>query len=99
MLTMKTSNLLSSVRSEIRKTGYDYCTEQAYEKWIRHYIRFQGHPDKFSGNDAAEYLASLSHTEKPKGAAQNQALAAILFLYRRVLHKPLNGLAEFKTKD
>lgn len=98
---MTQSRLLSLVRSEIRKTGYDYYTEQAYEKWIRHYIRFQelNSFGRLSGNDISEYLANLSRDENADASAQNQALAAILFLYKQVLHKSLSGQSEFNTKN
>lgn len=98
---MTQSKLLSLVRSEIRKSGYGYYTEQAYEKWIRHYIRFQElHSfDRLLGNDISEYLANLSRDEKADASAQNQALAAILFLYKQVLHKSLSGRSKFNTKN
>ncbi len=88
--------LLERVRLEARRRRLSPRTERAYADWVRRYVRFHGlrHPRELG---AAEVAAFLSHLAVERGVAastQNQALAALLFLYRHVLGLELGELPE-----
>ena len=71
-----------------------FRTEKTYLQWIRRFIRFHGrrHPGDMGGEEVEEFLTSLAVTSKVSASTQNQALAAILFLYRDVLEQELPWL-------
>jgi integron integrase len=79
--------LLERVRDRIRYRHYSLRTERAYEDWIRRYVRFHGrrHPRELSAEHVIAFLSSLATQRHVSASTQNQALAAILFLYREVL--------------
>ncbi len=81
------SLLLDHVRAEINKRHYSYRTEKQYVGWIVRYIEFHGgqHPKAMGGPQVEAYLSHLATTCNVAAATQAQALAAILFLYKRVL--------------
>ena len=83
--------LLESVRDAIRRRHYSLRTEESYVHWIWRFVHFFGkrHPRKMG---AAEVTAFLNHVARERNVAastQNQALSALLFLYREVLQAPL----------
>ena len=69
-------------------------TEDAYVDWIRRFILFHGkrHPDEMGGPEAVAFLSDLAVRRGVAASTQNQALAAILFLYRTVLGREIEGL-------
>jgi len=77
--------LLARLRQALRLRHYSARTELAYVRWVRRFIRFHGnrHPAELSPEDVAAFLSSLAAS----ASTQNQALAAILFLYRVVLQQ------------
>jgi integron integrase len=79
--------LLDVVRARIRAKHYSYRTEDQYVDWIRRFILFSGkrHPADMSAPEVARYLTHLAVERRVSASTQNQALAAILFLYREVL--------------
>lgn len=79
--------LIPRVRNMIRLKGYSYSTEKNYVKWIIDFIRFHNlqHPSNLGESDVQSYLSFLVNSRKVAGSTQNQALCAILFLYRQVL--------------
>jgi integron integrase len=79
--------LLDQVREKIRLKHYSYRTEQQYLGWIRRYILFSGrrHPRDLGPADVEAFLSHLVTDRSVAAATQNQALAALLFLYRQVL--------------
>ena len=88
------SKLLDEVRKLARLRHYSYRTEKAYVHWIKRYILFHRlrHPKDMG---AAEVTAFLSHLAAERGVSpstQNQALSAVLFLYRVVLGQDLPWL-------
>ncbi len=88
----KPKRLMEQVRDKFRKLHYSYRTEQAYCDWIKRYIWFhkKRHPREMG---AAEVEAFLSHLATDRGVSastQNQALCALLFLYRKVLEVELD---------
>ena len=79
--------LLDRVCAVLRAKHYSYRTEQSYVEWIKRFIYFHGkrHPAEMGENEINEYLSYLAVTRHVAASTQNQALCAILFLYREVL--------------
>jgi len=79
--------LLDRVRKEIRKRHYSRRTERAYVAWIHRFILFHGkrHPAEMGEHEVSRYLSHLAVHGKVSASTQNQALSALLFLYRQVL--------------
>jgi integron integrase len=86
--------LLDRVRGAIRTRHYSRQTERAYVGWIRRYIIFHGrrHPGEMRAAEVARFLTSLAVDGHVASSTQNQALNALLFLYRVVLERPLPWL-------
>jgi len=79
--------LLDRVRSALRTRHMSLRTEEAYVYWIRRYILFHGkrHPETLGAEEVTAFLSSLAERSRVSASTQNQALSALLFLYRRVL--------------
>jgi len=79
--------LLDRVRSALRTRHYSRRTEEAYVAWIRRYIFFHGkrHPGEMGAPELTGFLSSLAVDGRVAASTQNQALSALLFLYREVL--------------
>jgi integron integrase len=71
-------------------------TEKAYVGWIRRYILFHGkrHPSEMAAAEVTQFLSALAIERNVAASTQNQALSALLFLYREVLGDPLPWLDE-----
>jgi site-specific recombinase XerD len=84
--------LLDQVRDAIRLKHYSIRTEEAYVNWIRRFILFHGkrHPKDMGGPEIEAFLTHLAVEGHVAASTQNQALSALLFLYRDVLHQELN---------
>jgi integron integrase len=69
---------------------------RAYAGWIRRFIVFHGkrHPKEMGGAEVGAFLSSLATTDKVSSSTQNQALAALLFLYQQVLGRDLEWLGD-----
>jgi integron integrase len=78
--------LLDQVRSVLRVKHYSYRTEQSYIHWIKRYIYFHNktHPKDLNGKDIAKFISYLALKEKVSSNTQNQALCALVFLYKQV---------------
>jgi len=94
--TASTPRLLDQVRELIRIRHYSIRTEQAYLQWIRRYIIFHGrrHPRQLGAPELTAFLSDLAIRGKVAASTQNQALNAILFLYRDVLKIALPWLED-----
>ncbi len=81
--------LLDQVRAKIRTLHYSYRTEQTYVRWIVAFIRFHQlrHPRDMGGRDIEEFLTHLAVKRKVSASTQNQALNAVVFLFKRILGK------------
>ena len=79
--------LLDRVRQTIRTRHYSPRTEEAYVHWIRRYILFHGkkHPSTMGAPDISTFLTWLAVERQVGASTQNQALSAVLFLYKHVL--------------
>lgn len=86
--------LLDRVRHEIRLRHYSVRTEQAYLGWIRRFILFHGkrHPRDMGAEEVSRFLSHPAVEGNVAASTQNQALNAILFLYRTVLKVDLPWL-------
>lgn len=89
--------LMDQVRQVLRYHHYAYRTEQTYCDWIVRYIRFHGgktHPRDMGKTEIDAYLSHLATNKKVSASTQRQALNAIIFLYRSVLDKSIEGRIE-----
>lgn len=88
------SPFLNRVREVIRTRHYSIRTEQSYVHWVKRFILFHGkrHPDELGGNEVAAFLTHLAVNRQVSPSTQNQALNALLFLYRYVLDRPLGDI-------
>ena len=84
--------LLDRVRWHLRVKHYSIRTEQAYVDWIRRYILFhrKRHPNDMSEREITEFLTHLAVEKRVAASTQNQAFAALLFLYQQVLDRKLD---------
>ena len=89
---MPKSKLLDQVRERIRRLNYSFSTEKSYISWIKRFILFHDkrHPRQMGEMEIESYLTYLAVQKKVAPSTQNQALAALLFLYQEVLRVPLN---------
>jgi site-specific recombinase XerD len=88
--------LLDQVREAIRLKHYSYRTEETYVQWIRRYILFHDkrHPKDMGVPEIEDFLTHLAVTQEVAAATQNQALSALIFLYKQVLGQSLEGRIE-----
>ena len=89
---MKRSKFLDHVREVIRTNHFSYSTEKTYISWIYRFIIFHNkrHPEEMGGKEIADFLTDLAVERKVSASTQNQALNALVFLYRKVLKIPLD---------
>jgi integron integrase len=83
--------LIEQTRQIMRLKHYAYSTERSYLNWIRRFILFHNlrHPRSLGNDQIESFLSHLAVDEKVAASTQNQALNALLFLYRNVLDHPL----------
>jgi integron integrase len=86
--------LLELVSQRLRAQHYAIRTEEAYVHWIRRFILFHGkrHPAQMGGAEIEGFLTDLAVRGRVASATQTQALCALLFLYKQVLHLNLPAL-------
>lgn len=79
--------LLDRVRDAIRARHFSPRTEEAYVRWMRRSILFHGkrHPQEMGAPEIVVFLSHLASQGKVSASTQNQALSALLFVYRGVL--------------
>jgi len=85
--TPKSRKLLDQIRDAIRLKHYSYSTEKTYVHWARRYILFHNkrHPAEMGAVEIETFLTHLAKEDNVSASTQNQALNALLFLYRSVL--------------
>lgn len=86
--------LLDQLREQIRVRHYSIRTEDVYVKWVRDYVRFHGlrHPAEMGAAEVEQFLSHLAVRRQVSASTQNQALSALLFLYKHVLRIELPWL-------
>lgn len=91
----KGKKLLDQLRDAIRAKHYSYRTEQTYVDWCKRYILYhhKRHPAEMSVPEIQAFIIYLANDQNVAASTQNQALSAILFLYRNVLLRDI----EFPT--
>jgi integron integrase len=89
--------LLDQVRAVIRTKHYAYNTEESYVNWIKQFILFHGkrHPSGLGNEEVSQFLTYLAVERNVAASTQNQALNAIVFLYKHVLETPLGDFSQF----
>lgn len=92
----KQRRLVELLRGAIRARHYSHRTEKAYWYWIRYYVHFHGkrHPAQMGAAEVTAFLSWLAAERNVAAATQNQALSALLFLYKEVLGVQLPWLGE-----
>jgi len=88
--------LLDLVRQTVRARHYSRRTEKAYVGWIRRFIFFhrKRHPKEMGSPEIAQFLSQLATRAGVSASTQNQAFSALVFLYREVLDRKLEGLED-----
>ena len=96
VMEQRSPRLLDQVRERIRLRHYSIRTEQAYVGWIRRFILANGkrHPRELGAKEVEGFLTRLATKGNVAAATQNQALSALLFLYRVVLEVELPWMEE-----
>ena len=97
---MAKSPFLESVRIEIRTRQYSYRTEKSYLYWVRQFILFNDkkHPEVMSNPEIERFLNHLAVNRGVSPGTQNQALCAIIFVYKHVLKREIENLQYKMTK-
>jgi site-specific recombinase XerD len=94
--------LLDQLRQVLRYRHYSLKTEKAYLYWVRFFIHWNGgkgplrHPREMGANEVRAFLTMLATERKVSVSTHNQALSALLFLYREVLQVQLPWLADIQ---
>ena len=101
----QSKRLLEQVREVLRYRHYSLKTEQAYLYWIRFFVRWQSrdapveamrHPRDMGSTEVTQFLTMLATERHVSVPTHNQALSALLFLYREVLAIDLPWLNDFQ---
>lgn len=92
--------LLEQVRQSARVKHFSYRTEKAYVYWAERYIRFHGirHPNLMGTEEIEQFLTHLAVDGHVSASTQNQALAALLFLYQEVLKMDVGRLDAVRAR-
>lgn len=87
---------MGRVRQAIRVRHYSRHTEQAYVHWVRRFVLFHRmrRPEEMGGAEISEFLSHLATSAQVSASTQNQALGALLFLYKDVLGRQVEWLGE-----
>lgn len=90
-MTPEKPRLLDQVRDTLRSRGYSPRTAKAYCGWVRRYVvhHQRQHPDLLDASHVSAFLSHLATQRNVSASTQNQAAAALLFLYTEVLGRPL----------
>lgn len=93
------SAFLNTIRDKIRLKQYSYKTENAYVQWAERFIRFHGlrHPKDMGSAEVETYLTALAK-KGVSASTQNQAFAALLFMYREVVGKEITNVQSLRAK-
>ena len=95
----KPGRLMDQVREVLRFHHYAFSTEKSYVSWILQYIRFNNlrHPKEMGKHEIERFLSHLVINRNVSASTQNQALNAILFLYKQVLGIEIEGVISAAT--
>lgn len=95
---MGKGKLLDEVRNSLRTQNYSYRTEKTYVNWIQKYILFHNkrHPKEMAEREINQFLTYLAVNRKVAASTQNQALSALLFLYKVILRKEIGWIGNLQ---
>jgi site-specific recombinase XerD len=97
-------SLLDDVRTALRVKRFSLATEECYVRWVEKFVRFHKrpdgwrHPKDMGAPEVEAFLTHLAIEGHVAASTQNQALAALLFLYREVLHLDLGPLDAVRAR-
>ncbi|MEW6619163.1 MAG: phage integrase N-terminal SAM-like domain-containing protein [bacterium] len=91
-------NLLEQVSDVMRKKHYSIRTEQTYVEWVKRFVLFHNkkHPKYMGEKEISQYLSYLATKQNVSASTQNQALNAIVFLYKHVLEIELGDFGHIE---
>ncbi len=94
--TDRKPKLMDSLRGSFRSRHYSRRTEQTYCHWVKRFIFFHKvrHPAEIAEPEINAFLTHLAVKEKVSASTQNQALSALLFLYRHVIGREVGDLGK-----
>jgi integron integrase len=99
----KPPGLIQRYRELLQTRHYARRTVKTYEQWLRRFLRFHGmrHPREMGSTEVNAFLSHLAVNEQVSASTQNQALAALLFLYRNLLERELelDGVVRARTRQ
>ena len=92
---MRAGSLVASLRGALRLRHYSMRTEESYVGWVRRFVKSSGmrHPRELGPSDVTQFLSHLAVEGKVSASTQNQALSALVFLYKDVLDMPVGWLS------
>jgi len=92
--------LLDQMKAAIRTKHYSLKTEKSYVQWIRRYIYFheKQHPQEMGALEVQRFLSYLAVEKHVSASTQNQALNALVFLYKHVLRKELGSIDAVRAR-
>ena len=95
---LQSARLLDQLREQIRYRHYSLNTEKVYLYWVRFFVRWHQlkHPRDMGAPEVVAFLSMLATVRKVSASTHNQALSALLFLYREVLCLELPWMADIK---
>lgn len=96
----QSKKLLDQMRDTLQTQHYSYRTENAYVDWVKRFILFhqKRHPKDMGEAEISAFITHLATERKVAASTQNQALSAVLYLYREVLHRPIENLASIRPQ-
>jgi integrase len=88
----KPPGLIQRYREELQARHYARRKVKTYEQWLRRFLRFHGmqHPREMGSDEVNAFLSHLAVEQNVSASTQNQALSALLFLYRDLLKQDLD---------
>jgi len=96
----KDKKLLDQMREALQAQHYSHRTETTYVDWVRRFILFHNkrHPKEMGSPEVAAFITHLATERKVAASTQNQALSAIIFLYREILRQPLETVDAVRAR-
>lgn len=93
--------LEQQIRELMRFKHYSLSTEESYVGWFRRFVKFHRmrHPSEMGAEEVEAFLTDLAVDRNVVAATQNQALNALVFLYKEVLQKPFEGVDAMRAKQ
>ena len=92
--------MLEQLRTVLRVKHYSYRTEKSYINWVRRFIYFHDkkHPQTMGTYEVRAYLNYLAQHENVSASTQNQALNALVFLYKHVIQQELGSIDAVRAR-